>query len=56
MNIPMPSITPGRMPATKRSTMEVFETNPKRISGIDGGMRTETVDEAELIAAAKPPG
>ena len=55
-NMPRPSISPGRIPATKRSTIEVLETRPKRISGIDGGISTETVEEAALIAAAKPPG
>ena len=55
-NMPIPSISPGRMPATKRSMIDTFDTRPKRISGIEGGISTAMVEEDALIAAAKPAG
>lgn len=55
-NMPTASSTPGRMPATKRSMIEVFETSPWSMSGIEGGISAETVEKEALTAAAKPRG
>ena len=49
-------MTPGNIPATNKSMMETLATRPNRMSGIEGGIKTDTVEEAELIAAANPLG
>ena len=51
-----PASTPGTNPARKSRAMEAPVTAPKRIIGMDGGMRIAMVADAESTAAAKGAG